>query len=179
MQDDLRPGPDEYAPYYAPYVAAAGAGDPFDALEAQSVEAGAMLGALTQEQSGFRYAPGKWSVREVVSHMSDAERVFAYRALRFGRGDQQPLVGFDQQEWAAFTNAESREISDLIAEFRAVRSATIQLFRGLPPEAFARGGVASDNPVTVRALLYIMLGHAAHHLAILRERYLSSPAFPT
>jgi hypothetical protein len=179
VPDYFRPGPAEYAPYYAPYVAAAGAGDPFDALEAQSAEAGAMLGTLTPDQTRFRYAPEKWSVGEVLSHMSDAERVFAYRALRFGRGDEQSLVGFDQQEWAAFTNAESREIADLVAEFRAVRAATIQLFHGLAPEAFSRGGVASDNPVTVRALLYITLGHAAHHLGILRDSYLSSPTFPT
>jgi uncharacterized damage-inducible protein DinB len=178
VSDHLRPGPNEHAPYYAQYVAAAGSGDPLESLEAQLTDIDEVLGSLTDAQAGFRYAPGKWTIRQVLSHMSDAERVFAYRALRFGRGDETPLPGFDQTQWEAFTNADARDLSALVAEFRAIRAASIQLFRGLPPEAFTRGGVASDNPVTVRALLYIMLGHVAHHLGILRERYLSSPAFP-
>jgi hypothetical protein len=170
-----RPTPDEYAPYYETYVTAAGGGDPLDALAAQETELAAMLDGLSPEESTFRYAPGKWSIREVVGHVVDAERVFAYRALRFGRADETPLPGFDQNDWARTTNADARPLGEHIAEFRAVRAATLALFRGMPDEAFDRGGVASDNRVTVRALLYIMVGHAAHHIGILRDRYLSHP----
>jgi hypothetical protein len=127
---------------------------------------------------GFRYAPEKWSIRGVLGHVTDAERVFTYRALRFARGDGTALAGFDQNVWAQTMNADSRSMADLIAEFRAVRAATVELFRGLPFESLALGGVASDNYVTVRALLYITLGHSAHHLGVLRERYLSHPQFP-
>ena len=175
--EHLRPGPDEYAPYYQRYVDAAGAGDPFVTLEAQASEAG-VLAALTDAQAGFRYAPGKWSVREVVSHVCDAERVFTYRALRFARADEQALTGFDQEQWEVYTNADARPLAEIVAEFQAVRAATAHLFRSLAPEALKRGGVASDNYVSVRALLYIIAGHTAHHLGVLRDRYTSSPDFP-
>ncbi len=175
--DDFRPGPDEYAPYYERYVSAAGAGDPFEVLALQSSEAGA-LASLSDPQAAFRYAPGKWSVREVLSHVSDAERVFTYRALRFARADETPLPGFDQERWEPYTNAHDRPIADIVAEFQAVRSASLHLFRSLTPEALRRGGVASENYVSVRGLLYITAGHAAHHLAILSDRYLSSPEYP-
>jgi hypothetical protein len=173
-----RPTPEEYAPYYEQYVAAAGDGDPMRVLAEQERELSAMLGGLSSEASAFRYAPDKWSIREVLGHVIDAERVFAYRALRFGRADETPLPGFDQNDWARATNAGERSLDDLLAEFRALRAATVAMFRGFPDEAFSRGGVASDNRVTVRALLYIMIGHAAHHIGILRDRYLAHPHFP-
>lgn len=172
-----RPGPDEYAPYYEPYVVAAGMGDPLETLASQERELVALMAGLSPEAAGFRYEQGKWSIREVIGHVIDAERVFTYRALRFARADETPLSSFDQNDWARTTNADGRPLADLVAEFRAVRAATLALFAGLPPDAFSRGGVASDNYVTVRALLYITLGHAAHHLAVLRDRYLSHPHF--
>jgi hypothetical protein len=173
-----RPASNEYAPYYETYVSVAPQGDPLEGLVAQGDGLSATLQGLSGEAAGFRYAPDKWSIREVVGHLIDAERVFAYRALRFGRGDQTALPGFDQNEWAASTNADQRSLGDLLREFGAVRAATSTLFTGLPPTAWGAGGVASDNYVTVRALLYIILGHTEHHLRILRERYLAHPDFP-
>lgn len=178
MAAQHRPGPDEYAPYYEQYVVAAGAGDPLETLASQERDLVGLVGGLSPAAGAFRYAPEKWSIREVIGHVIDAERVFAYRALRFARGDETPLAGFDQNDWARTTNADSRPLDDLLAEFRAVRAATLALFAGLPDEALSLGGVASDNHVTVRALLYITLGHAVHHIGVLRDRYLSHPDFP-
>ena len=175
---DLRPGPGEYAEYYETYVRAAGDGDPLGALEAQQ---GAWVDAvrdLSDDQASFRYASGKWPIREVLSHVIDAERVFTYRALRFARGDETPLPGFDQEQWQKWTNAEARPLGDLVEEFVHVRGASLSLFRGLPAEAFVRRGTASGYPFSVRAILYVTLGHGTHHLAILQDRYLSHPDFP-
>jgi hypothetical protein len=175
---DLRPGPGEYAEYYETYVRAAGDGDPMTGLETQRRAWVDAVRGLSDAQASFRYAPGKWTIREVLSHVIDAERVFTYRALRFARGDETPLPGFDQEQWQRWTNADSRPLDDLVEEFGHVRGASISLFRGLPAEAFTRRGVASGYPFSVRAILHVTLGHGAHHLAILQERYLSHPEFP-
>ena len=167
-----RPAPSEYAPYYEKYVALVPDGEIVETLERQGQETLALLHSLSEEQAGGAYAEGKWSVKQVVGHVIDAERVFAYRALRFARGDRTPLPGFEQDDFMRGVNFDARTLSSLIDEFEAVRSATLHLLRHLSPEAWARRGTASDNEVTVRALAYIIAGHEAHHVRVLRERYL-------
>jgi hypothetical protein len=168
-----RPGAGEYAPFYAGYVAGVPDGDLLALLEQQGRETVALLGAISEEKSMYRYAPGKWTIREVLGHVVDGERVFSYRALTFARGDAGPLPSFDENAWAATSGAGRRTMTDLLEEYRAVRAATVALFRSFGAEGLARSGVASKNPVTVRALAYIIAGHERHHLGILRERYLS------
>jgi hypothetical protein len=169
-----RPGTDEFSPYYTPYVARVPDGDLLATLESQLGETLALLRAVGPERSLHRYAPGKWSMRDLVQHLSDAERIFAYRALRIARGDETPLPGWDENRYAPAANADRRSWPDLIAELAAVRAATLALFRGLDADAFARRGIANGQPVTVRALVWIIAGHERHHVAVLRERYLPS-----
>lgn len=168
-----RPGTGEYAPFYAGYVAGVPDGDLIALLEQQGRETATLLGAISEEKANYRYAPGKWTIREVLGHIVDGERVFSYRALTFARGDAGPLPSFDENAWASASNAGRRAMKELLDEYRAVRAATVALFRSFSDEEFARSGVASKNPVTVRALAYIVAGHERHHLRILRERYLS------
>jgi hypothetical protein len=168
-----RPAPGEYAPYYARYVDRIPEGDLAATLEQQGEEVATLLGSLSEDQGNFRYAEGKWCIKEVISHVTDAERVFSYRALRFSRGDQTELPGFDENSWTPNSGAAGRTLRDMSDEFVAVRRATIAFMRSLTEEQVERSGVASGNPVTVRGLLYIIAGHAAHHVAVLRERYLT------
>lgn len=168
-----RPGVGEFAPYYEKYIGRVPDGDVVELLERQMGEAAALLRAAPAEKADFRYEPGKWSVKEVVGHVSDAERIFSYRALRIGRGDQTPLASFDENVYAAASNAGERTLDSLVGELEDVRRATVSLFRSFGEEELRRTGTASDNPVSVRALAYILHGHVDHHLAILRERYLA------
>jgi hypothetical protein len=170
----VRPKENEYAPYYGRYVATVPDGDFLGALERQGRETIAILEGIDEAKSQHRYEPGKWSIREVLGHLSDTERVFTYRALAFARGETAQLPSFDENAWAGTSSAGSRRFADLVAEFQAVRAATLALFRSFTDEEWARSGIASGNPVTVRALAYITAGHERHHLRILRERYLSS-----
>jgi DinB superfamily len=168
-------GDDEYDPFYAGYIArarAAAAPDVAAHLKAQGERTAATLAAIPEARAGFRYAPGKWSVREMVGHLADAERVMAYRLLRIARGDGTPLPGFDQDAFAAAAGADGRTLADLAAELAAVRGATVTLVAGLDAAALARRGTANDRPVTARAIAGIIAGHELHHLAILDERYL-------
>ena len=167
-----RPEPGEYAPYYEKYVSLVPDADLVGTLERQGAETLALLRSLDEEKGRHRYEPGKWSVKQLVGHISDGERIFSYRALAFARGDAQPLPSMEQEEWMAGADCDARTLSDLADEFGTVRAATLHLLRHLPPEAWARRGTASDNEVTVRALAYIIAGHEAHHVRILRERYL-------
>ncbi len=167
------PAADEYAPFYAGYIARVPGDDALAPLAAQESETAELLAGLSEEQAAFRYAPGKWSVKQVAAHLSDAERVFAYRALRIARGDRTPLPGFDENAYAAEAGADARPLADLAAELRAVRAATLALFRGLDPAALLRRGTANGVPVTVRAAAWIIAGHERHHLGILRDRYLA------
>lgn len=164
--------PSEAAEYYFTYIDQVPDGDIRGILEAQEGEIVAVLGGLSEQASLHRYAPDKWSIREVLSHVNDAERVFVCRALWFARGFESPLPSFDQHVALAAAGADARSLGSHVDEFRAVRAATLSLFRHLPAEAWDRRGIASDNPFTVRALAYITAGHATHHLRILRERYL-------
>ncbi len=167
-----RPESSEYAPYYERYISLVPDEDLVQTLERQGAGTLALLRGLPEERGAHRYAPGKWSVKQLVGHVSDGERIFSYRALAFARGDPQALPGMEQEEWMAGADFDARTLSDLLDEFEAVRAATLHLLRHLSPEAWARRGVASDNEVTVRALAYIIAGHEAHHVRVLRERYL-------
>jgi hypothetical protein len=166
-----RPGATEYAPYYGAYISQVPDGNLLSQLEQQGRETAALLRGIDEKKSQHRYAPGKWTIREVVGHLVDAERVFTYRAVTFARGDPTKLPSFDENVWAKTSNAARRSMADLIAEFEAVRAATIALFRGFSDEEFARSGTASNNPVSVRALAYIVAGHERHHVKVLHDRY--------
>ena len=163
-----RPGPDEYAPFYAGYIEKVPEGDPRAQLARATEETRRLLDAFGDERAGQPYAPGKWSVKDVATHLADTERVMAYRALRIARGDTTPLAGFDQDDYVRAAGANRRPLSDLLAELSAVRVGSFALFTGLDEEAFLRRGTANGNPVSVRALLYIILGHEEHHRALLR-----------
>lgn len=167
-----RPEATEYATHFEKYVSLV-EGDVLETLARQGAETAALLGGIQEDAAGSRYEPGKWSVKELVGHIIDAERIFAYRALRFARGDQTPLEGFDQDPYVASGDFDARTLTSLAEEFGHVRASTLALLRPLGPEAWARRGAANDNEVTVRALAYMLAGHEAHHVRILRERYLT------
>lgn len=166
------PDTSEYAPYYGKYIALVPGHDAVAALEDQPRETLALLSPLSEEQGNYRYALDKWSIKDMLGHVIDAERVFAYRALRFARNDQTPLASFEQDDYVRSGDFGDRRLADLIEEFVAVRRATVWLFRTLSREAWMRRGIASDNPVSVRAIAYIIAGHELHHRKILREKYL-------
>ncbi len=167
-----RPQENEAAPYYFKYINQVAGEDPLRAMESQLDESLAFLRSISEKQSQHRYAPGKWSMRQVLNHLTDTERAFAYRALWIARGFQEPLISFDQEIAAAGAGADRVAWDAHIEEFRRVRQATISLFRNLPEEAWMRSGIVSDNRFSVRALAFIIPGHVSHHVAILRERYL-------
>lgn len=169
-----RPDVGEYAPYYEKYVSLVTSDDIVETLASQLEVTETSLRAIAEEQAGHRYAEGKWSVRELVGHMIDTERIFAYRALRFSRNDANELPGFDQDLYVDNGPYEQCRLADLIDEFISVRRSTVSLFRNLQPEAWGRRGVASQNIMSVRALAFVTAGHELHHMAILRERYLLS-----
>jgi hypothetical protein len=167
-----RPESNEYAPYYEKYISLVPEGGVVETLERQLEETLALLGGVSEEKAASRYEPGKWSVKEVVGHLIDAERIFAYRALAIARGDRARLPGMEQDEYMASANFDARTLVDLLDEFAHVRRANIHMFRALDADAWTRRGVASENEVTVRAIAHIIAGHEAHHVRILRERYL-------
>jgi len=162
----------EAAPYYFKYIERVPAGDICEILDAQRTGMLDFLRSISEERSLFRYAPGKWSMREVLNHISDSERVFTFRAFWFARGFDSPLPSYDQDAAMPHAAAGDRSWASHIAEFENVRRSTLDLFRELPPQAWLRQGVASDNRFSVRALAYIDAGHAIHHIGILKERYL-------
>ena len=165
------PKPEEAVPYYFTYIDRIASADVVGVLQAQLEPALTFFSGLSDEASTFRYAPDKWSIRQVLGHISDCERLFAARAFWFARGFDSALPSFDPDACASAARADEITWTDLIEEFRGVRLATLALFRNLPPEAWSRRGIASENPFSVRALAYIAAGHLDHHLAILRERY--------
>lgn len=167
-----RPDKTEAAPYYFTYIDKVPGEDILPVLSEQWETAGRFLAGIGEEKSLFRYGPGKWSIREVLNHVNDTERVFALRALWFARGYETPLASFDQEIAVAHANADAVSWTAQVEEYRRVRLATISLFENLPADAWMRAGIASDNRVTVRALTFIIAGHVEHHLRILRERYL-------
>ena len=173
MLSTARPGADEYAPAFADYVARIGDDESIvTVLGDQLDEVLARFAAVPEGRGDFRYAPGKWSLKEVIGHLADTERVFGYRALSIARRDPAPLPAFDDQAWVAEIGAGDRTLTDMVEEFEVVRRASFALFRHLPPAAWLRRGIASDHPASVRALAYIVAGHARHHLAVVEARYL-------
>ena len=172
METAVRPAPNEYAPYYGRYIALVPDGPIVETLRDQIVETTTFLGSLPEAKGDHRYQPGKWSVKEVIGHMIDSERVFSYRALRFARRDETPLPGFEQDDYVPAGAFGRRTLRDLIEEFRAVREATVHLYRHLDEEALSRSGIANENRMSVRALAWSIAGHERHHVGVLRERYL-------
>ncbi|HEV2708244.1 MAG TPA: DinB family protein [Pyrinomonadaceae bacterium] len=167
-----RPEATEYAPYYERYVSSVADADVLETLSRQIKETRQLLAGVSEEEAGRGYEPGKWSIKELVGHLIDGERVFAYRALRFARGDATNLPGFEQDDYVRNGNFNARTLRDLLEEFEQVRASTISLFRHLDPQAWTRRGTANDSEASVRALAFIIAGHEAHHVRILRERYL-------
>jgi hypothetical protein len=165
------PAADEYAPYYGRYIARVPAGDILDQLDRQREEVLARFRTVPESRGAHRYAPGKWTVRQLVCHLSDTERIMTYRALRIARADATPMPGFDENASAPASGADAVPLAELVAEFADVRRASVALFRHLPPEAWTRRGTASESPFSVRALAWIVMGHPIHHLDVLRERY--------
>jgi hypothetical protein len=163
----------EAAEYYFTYIHQVPAGDINAVLHEQLAGTLAFMNAISEDRSRHRYAPGKWSIREVLGHVNDTERLFVFRALWFARGFDTPLPSFDQHVAASAAGADDRSWASLVEEFRAVREATLAFFGHLPAEAWSRRGIASGNPFTVRALAFITAGHVAHHVRVLRERYLA------
>jgi hypothetical protein len=166
-----RPLPDEYGAYYANYIKLVPEGDIVDLMSKQIDAVCQVLLGLSDAQANYRFAPKEWSVKEVTGHMNDTERVFSYRALRISRNDQTPLSGFEQDDYVRESNYSTRTLADLVQEFEHLRRANMLLFKNLPAETYLRSGTASNNPVTVRALLYMMVGHVNHHLGSLRTDY--------
>jgi hypothetical protein len=166
------PAADEYAPYYAQYVERVPSGDIFAILSEQILVIQRTLGSLSEAESLYRYAPGAWSIKEVVGHLCDAERVFAYRAYAFAHKDPNPLPSFDQEDYVREAHYDQRPLADLIQEFSTLRRATVLSFQSVSSEISQRRGIASDATVSVRALLYIMAGHVYQHLESFHTDYL-------
>ena len=166
-----RPAADEHLAYYGKYIALVPGDDALPPLIDQIDATMKVLSRVDETRAMHRYAPGKWSVKQVVGHMSDGERVFAYRALRFARADRTPLPGFDENHYVPEGGFDSRPLADIALEYRAVRAASIALFASLTPAALERRGTANDAPISVRALAWIIAGHELHHRGLLIERY--------
>ena len=168
-----RPQPGEYAPYAHPDIAAIPEDDAVAALQSSREQVVALFAPLTDARvAGVRYAPGKWTIKDLLGHFSDDERIYAYRALRLARTDDRELAGFDQVRYANAAGSEDRSLADLVEEYRSVRAASITLFAGLGPAAWTRRGTLEGHGVTVRGLAFHIVGHEMHHLRVLRERYL-------
>lgn len=166
-----KPVAGEFQPYYATYIDPVPESDLGRVLQQQVDATRAIFGTVDETKAGYRYAPGKWSVREVLGHLTDAERIFTYRLLCVARGELAPLPGFDEQAYVPTSGADRRTLASLLAEFVAVRGATIALVDGLSPEAWTRRGNANGQEITPRALAYIVAGHERHHMETLRSRY--------
>ena len=174
LPDFLRPEPGEYPAYYDDYFACLPDGDLFAILGGQPQALRELLGSLNTEQQRHRYAAGKWSLKEVVRHLVDTERIFAYRGLRILRGDATPLPGFDQDAYVAASDFENRPFESLLEEFETLRRSNVLFLRGHPPESYMEEGIACEHRISLRAILKVMAGHVEHHRTILLERYLTS-----
>ena len=168
-----RPESIEYDPYYERYISLIGGDDPAAPLEAQPAQLRELLGGQSEDRGSHVYAEGKWTIKEVLSHVIDGERIFAYRALRISRGDETPIEGFEQDGYIENSHANERSFADLLDEFELLRRANMSQFRMLREADWSRTGTANNVSISVRALAFIMAGHVAHHVNILRERYLS------
>lgn len=165
------PSPDEYAPTWSRYISLVTDGNILSVLSAGLDETQSLLAAAGEERAGYRYGPDKWSVRQVVGHLLDTERIWTYRALRIARNDTTPLAGFEQDDYVRFGPFERYSVAALAEELDVVRRSTLCLYRNLSEEEWSRSGVASGHHITVRALAFMTAGHERHHSKILRERY--------
>jgi hypothetical protein len=169
---ETRPEAGEHAPYYARYISLVPDGDVVEKLASQIPGTIAFLRSLDEAAGARRYAPDKWTIRQVVGHLSDAERVFTYRAMRFARSDSTNLPGFDENAFVANATFDARTLASLVDEYEAVRGASVAFFGTLDPDEWTRRGVANNNGMSVRALAWVIAGHELHHLDIIRTRYL-------
>lgn len=169
-----RPAETEYAPYFQNYVGQVNESDIMSVLRSQIDDLDVLLDRVPKEKETYAYAEGKWTIREIVGHLIDGERVFGYRALCVARGEKQSLPGFDQDDYMLTAPYKHIELEDLLNEMRLVRLSNLAMFRTLDDEAWSRVGIANNNEVTVRALAFIMAGHLRHHMNVLRERYLTT-----
>jgi hypothetical protein len=167
-----RPAETDYAPFFAGYVSLVTEDDVLSLIEQQSSETQRLISSLDEQRAMHRYAEGKWSVKEVIGHVTDAERVFGYRAMCIARGDTSSLPGFDENAYMKNANFDAWRLGDLAESYALVRRSNIVMFRNLADEAWDRRGVANNNPITVRALAFVLAGHERHHWKVLRERYL-------
>ena len=167
-----RPDPTEYDPYFGKYISLVPDGDIVSILSSQVENTLALLRTITEQRGGHAYAPGKWSIKEVVGHMTDTERIFAYRGLRIGRNDRTPLPGFEQDDYVANTNFNARTLGSLMEELAAVRRASVQLFQHFNGEEWQRRGTANERQISARAVAYNIAGHELHHVDVLKSRYL-------
>jgi len=172
LQVIAQPETTEYASYYGKYISLVAGNDILAVLREQADQTVSLLASSREEKGDYRYAPGKWSIKEVVGHLSDTERVFAYRALRISRNDRTPMEGFEQDDYVRAGPFSRCRMQDLLEEFAAVRRASFLLFRGLDADAWMRRGVANKTEVSVRAIAYIIAGHELHHRKILNEKCL-------
>ncbi len=166
-----RPGPDEADPYYQRYISAVAGEDIAAQLRDQIDQLDRLLRPLSDAEARRRYAEGKWSIKEVLGHLIDTERIFAYRMLRISRGDPTPLPGFDENAYVPAGRFDQRPLPELLGEFRAMRQSTAAMVEGTATEWWERRGVASEKPISARALAYIIVGHVTHHLGVLKDRY--------
>ena len=166
-----RPAADEAASFYHGYIAKVTGEDIGEQLRQQLDRIEQLFRSVNDTAALYRYAPGKWSIKEVLGHLTDAERIFAYRLLRIARGDATPLAGFSENAYVPPGSFDDRTVNSLVKEFRAVRLSTVALVEGLPAVAWTRKGTASGNAVSSRALVYIIVGHVTHHLGVLEDRY--------
>lgn len=167
-----KPLPEEYAPFYQGYVALIGDDNVLEKLQSSQFKTYNFFLSLPQEKADFAYAEGKWSIKEVLGHVIDTERIMGYRLLRFSRGDHHPLAGFNENFYASKSDHKNRILEDLADEFKTLRKANLYLYQNLSKEQLKRKGTASNSIVSVKALLYIIAGHELHHLNIIKERYL-------
>lgn len=167
-----KPKPEEHSAYHAKYIDLVPAGCIIETLKQQLNTAMTFFGGLSEQQALHRYAPEKWSIKEVLGHINDGERIFAYRALRFSRNDKSPLAGFDQDVYVANSNFDKQPLTALLDEYEHLRKATIDLFKGLEASAWDRRGIASQNEISVRAIAWVLTGHELHHLNVIRTKYL-------
>ncbi len=167
----MKPKPGDYNPYYNGYISLIGDGDIIEVLEEQRKTSEKFLNTFTENQGNYSYADGKWTVKEVLGHVIDTEKIMAFRALAIARGEKQSLPGFEQDEYVAESNFNNRSLEDLINEFLTARESNLILFKSFDEENLNRRGTASESEVTVLALIYIIAGHEKHHMKFLREKY--------
>lgn len=168
----------EYAPYYSTYVDLVPEGDMISILMQQMEETANILKDLTEEQADFSYGMGKWTIKEVVGHIADTERIMGYRLLSFARGETAELPGYDDNQYVRNAGFNAQSLQDLLGNFQIIRKSTLQLIKTLPSEAFLRRGKANGSEVSVRALVYIIAGHELHHRNLIKARYIGSMEFP-